>query len=70
MSQAKHVYRNVENGREGVLTEDQARIWPDLLVRVDDTAEPPAPEEAPTPVGILSVGASEAQSPARTKKKD
>lgn len=39
MSQAMHVYRNTRNGRLGEMTEEQAAIWPDLLVRVEPVAE-------------------------------
>lgn len=68
MSQAKHAYRNVVNGRIGELTEDQARVFPDLLERVD--AEPVAEEPAQV-VPLVTVAPTEAASPARiTKKKD
>lgn len=64
MSQATHVYRNVRNDRLGEMTEAQAALWPDLLVRVD--AEPVAQE----PVKTGGDGARET-TPARiTKKKD
>ena len=68
MSQAKHVYRNVKNGRTGELTEDQARIWPDLLVRVDDE---PVVEQPVVVNPEVTDAPSEAASPALiTKKKD
>lgn len=68
MSQVKHIYRNVNNGRTGELTEDQARVFPDLLERVD--AAPVVLEPAQV-VPLVTVAPTEAASPARiTKKKD
>jgi hypothetical protein len=35
MSQTIHTYRNTANGKVGEMTESQAALWPNLLVRVD-----------------------------------
>lgn len=68
MSQTVHAYRNIVNGKIGEMTEDQAAIWPDLLVRVDTEPEPEPHDEVPS-FDDLIAGATVETKPSTSPRK-
>ena len=50
MTATEILYRNTQNGLEGMIVPELAAVFPDLLEAVDETVAAPAPELAPAPL--------------------
>ena len=49
MTATEILYRNVQNGLEGMILPELAAVFPELLEAVDETVAAPAIEPDPTP---------------------